>query len=337
MHPVGQQRIVNLPHPHPRALLHPLDRRLGGQAAVDRFVDPPRPALVIGEHLVGFQNLLMLALHAELGRAGHPVDLLAHLGKGGNDARALRLGIFRDGMFDMDARLVEHHMPPRHPHHQLQPMEQRRAGIGHAQLGLAIVGQFGIGDQLRHHHGDGLERLYLHLFIFARVGMLHAQDADRPFASHDRHTGKAVEQFLPGFGAIAEIGMRRRFVQVQRLDIGGDQADQPLAHRHPGDMHRFLLQPARREQFQHALAHQIDGADFARQRLADHLDHLVQLALRAGARRHHLLQADQDLAGGGGGGAGHGFMRYQMRGPLSNAIHAGMMTVCVNRVTPSGI
>ena len=40
MHPVGEQRIVDLAHPLAGALLDALDRGLGGQAAVDRLVDP---------------------------------------------------------------------------------------------------------------------------------------------------------------------------------------------------------------------------------------------------------------------------------------------------------
>ena len=64
------------------ALLDPLDRRLGGQAGVDRLVDAPRPAFVVGEHLVGLEHLLVLAADAELGLAGHRVDLLAHLVEG---------------------------------------------------------------------------------------------------------------------------------------------------------------------------------------------------------------------------------------------------------------
>jgi len=247
----------------------------------------------------------MLSLHAELGRAGHAVNLFAHLGKGGNDPLPLGLYILRNRMFDVDARLVEYRMAPRHAHNQLQAVQHGRAGIGDALVAWSVIGQFRVGDQFGHHHGDGLKRLYLHFLIFARLGMLHAQHADRPFPPHDRHAGKAVEQLLPGFGAIAIVGVRRGLVQVQRFDIGGDQADQPLAHRHAGDMDRFLLEATRREQFQHAFTHQIDGADLARQRLADNLHHLVQFRLRAGARRHHFLKAGEDLAGGGGGRAGH--------------------------------
>ena len=79
VHPLLQQRIVDLAHPRAGALLDALDRRFGGEAAVDRLVDPPRPALVVGEHPVGLEDLLMLAGGAELGLAGHVVDLLAHL------------------------------------------------------------------------------------------------------------------------------------------------------------------------------------------------------------------------------------------------------------------
>src|SRR5256885_12716007 len=58
---------------------------------LDRLVDPPRPALVIGEHAVGLEDLLVLAGRAELGLARHIVDLLAHFAEGGIDPRALGL------------------------------------------------------------------------------------------------------------------------------------------------------------------------------------------------------------------------------------------------------
>src|SRR3546814_6937774 len=68
VHTVAQQRIVDLAHPHPGALLDALDRRLGGQAAVDRLVDPGRPYLAIGENIVGIDALSMLAATADVGR-----------------------------------------------------------------------------------------------------------------------------------------------------------------------------------------------------------------------------------------------------------------------------
>ena len=73
-----------------------------------------------------------------------------------------------------------------------------------------------------------------------------------------QHAGKAVEQFLAGFGAIGKVGVRCGFVEVQRLDLVGDHPDQPLAKAQAGDVHRFLLQPARCIKFERAVAQQID-------------------------------------------------------------------------------
>ena len=50
----------------------------------------------------------MLAADAELGLAGHRVDLLAHLVEGEVDPLALGLGVLGDDLLDGDARLVEH-------------------------------------------------------------------------------------------------------------------------------------------------------------------------------------------------------------------------------------
>jgi hypothetical protein len=121
VHPVLQQRIVDLSHPHLHALANALDRRLGGQAGIDRLVDPPRPAFVIGEHLVGLEHLGMLADGTELGMAHHRVDLLAHLGEGRIDPVPLRLDILGDGMLDQYPRLMEDGMALAHPEHELEP------------------------------------------------------------------------------------------------------------------------------------------------------------------------------------------------------------------------
>ena len=55
-----------------RVVLHALDRRLGGEAVLDRLLQPPRPAAVLGEHLVGFEDLAVLA-GAGLGAAREQV------------------------------------------------------------------------------------------------------------------------------------------------------------------------------------------------------------------------------------------------------------------------
>jgi len=112
-----------------------------------------------------------------------------------------------------------------------------------------------------------------------RLDMLDAQHPNRAFPPDDRHTGKAVKLVFTGFGLEREIGMRSRFVEVQNLDILGDRADQPLPHRHFGDVDRDLIEPLRGKQFKHAFAQQIDRADLAISGFPNDLDDAVQLGL----------------------------------------------------------
>ena len=290
VHPVGEQRVVDLAHPHPGALLDPLDRRLGSQPAVDRFVDPAAPAFVVGEHAIGFEHLVVLATAAEFGLAGHLVDLLAHLVERQIDPLALGLGVFGDDVLDRDPRLVEHCGTRRKSLDQCQPGQAVLAGGGHRRRQRSVlVDQFGVGDQFGQDHRDSLQRLDLDFFIAPRFGMLYRQYANRPLSPHDRHPGKAVKFFLAGFGAIGKVGVGGGFGQVERLGVLGDRPDQPLADRHPGDVNRLLRQAMGGEQFEHPLAQQIDRTDLAVHRIGDHIDHAIQLALGVRARRHNLV------------------------------------------------
>ena len=198
VHPLFQKRIVDVLHPGAGALLDPLDRRLGGQAAVDRLVDPPRPALVIGEHLVGLEDLIVLAGRAELGLAGHIVDLLAHPAEGGIDPGALGLGVLGDGMLDHDPRLVEDGDALGHAGDELQPDQPLHPRI--APPGPRPVDQPRAGDQLGQHHRDGLQRLDLDIVVAARLGMLDGEHADRLLAADDGDAREAVELSSPVSG-----------------------------------------------------------------------------------------------------------------------------------------
>ena len=315
VHPLLEQRIVDFLHPAAGALLDPLDRGLGGEAAVDRLVDPPRPAFVIGEHLVGLEDLIVLAGGAELGLAGHVVDLLAHPAEGGIDPRPLGLGILGDGMLDHHPRLVEHGDALGHAGDQLQPGNALRPGrpLG----GAAAVGQAGAGDQFAQHHRHRLQRLDLDFLVAARIGMLDREHPDRIFAVDDRHAGETVEALLAGFGAIGEGRVAAGLGQVEDPPLGRDRPDQPLAGRQAGDVHRFLVQPVGGEQFQLAVALDVDRADLALHRLGDQVDDMVQLALRRRALGHQIVEADDDLARGNGGGQGHGAMLLQECAGLS--------------------
>ena len=300
VHAIGQQRIVDLAHAHPRTLLHPFDRRLGRQPAVDRLVDAPAPTLVIGEHLVGFEHLDMFAALAEFGLARQRIDLVAHLVEGAVHTLAFRLDIFRHDLVDLDPRLVKHRLPRREPFDQRQSFEDVVFDMRYLEVDHAFaVDQFLVRDQFRQHHCGGLQRFDLDIFVPPRIDMLDAQDTDRPFAVDDRDAGKGMELFLARFGAVGEIGMRLGLGQIERLDIVRDRAGKPLAHGQPRHVHRFGIEALRRIKLQRTFAQQVDRADLARQAFGDDLDHPVELVLRMRAPGHHLVQAGKDLAGGG--------------------------------------
>src|SRR3546814_6084476 len=111
------------------------------------------------------------------------------------------------------------------------------------------------------------DTLFPYTTLFRSV--LDTEHADGALAADDRHPRETVEQFLARFGAIGKIGVRGGFVEVERLDLIGDHADQPFAEAETGDVHRLLLQPARRIKFERAVAQQIDRADLAIEAFAD--------------------------------------------------------------------
>ena len=175
MHALGQKRIIDLPHPHTGMLLHSFDRRFGSQAAVDRFIDAPAPAFIIGKHLICLEHFLMLAADTEFRLTGHQVDLGPHLVERGIDPMAFRLGIFRDRMLDFDSRLMEDRVTAGFALDQLQTAEPISAIVEHRRFfSEIVVDKFGAGDQFRQNHCSRLESFNFYLGIAARFDMLGA-------------------------------------------------------------------------------------------------------------------------------------------------------------------
>ena len=134
-------------------------------------------------------------------------------------------------------------------------------------------------DQFGQHHRDGLQRLDLDFLVAARFDVLDGQHADRPLAPHDRHARRSEWNLvLAGFGAVGKSGCAAASARLSVSILLGDGADQALADRQPGDVHRALLEAAGGEQFEHAFAQQVDRADLAIEALADDLDDRLSLA-----------------------------------------------------------
>ena len=300
--PLAQIGVGDRPHARAGPLLDALDRRFGGQARIDRLVDPPRPALVVGKHLVRLEHLGRIAA-GELGLAHHAVDLLAHPDEGTIDARAFGLGVVGDRVFDDDARLVEHRGAARQPVDQLEAGQADGAARRTPRLGGGdVVDQPGAGDQFGQHHRHRLQHLDLDLGIVARLGVLDAEHPDGDLAADDRHAGERVEDLLAGLGLEREVGVRPRLGEVQGLARRRNHAGQPFAEREAGDMDRRLRKAPGRKEFEDAVAQQVDRRDLAIELLGDDRDDGVELGLRAGRRRHDVVQLAQDLARRGNGG-----------------------------------
>jgi len=258
---------------------------------------------VVSEHAVGLDDLLVFAADAEFGLAGEMVDLLAHAVEGEVEALALGLDILGHGVFDGDAGLVVDGVADGEALDQGQAFQLLRAALAFAEAErIVLVDEIGVGDQFGEHHGDGLQRLDLDLFVAARLHVLDAEHADRLLPADDRDAGEGVELVLAGFRAIGEVRVSGGFGEVERLDLAGDGADQTLADGHAGDVDGFLGEAAGGEQLQHAFAKEVDRADLGIEALADDIDHGVELVLGGCARGHDFVQPGQDQARRGDGG-----------------------------------
>ena len=76
---LAQIRIGRAQHARAGVGLHALDGGLGGEAGCDRFVQPVRPALVVGEHAIGFEHVAVLAAVGDVAALQHAVEIGAQL------------------------------------------------------------------------------------------------------------------------------------------------------------------------------------------------------------------------------------------------------------------
>src|SRR3546814_8828626 len=119
--------------------------------------DMARPAVVIGEHLVVFEHLVMFATKAEFRLSSHPFNLLAHFGKGGISALAFHLDIFGNRVLYRYARLMKYSVTARHTHDDRQSRQHDGRGILHADMRRTVIDQPGIGDEFGQHRCNSLQ------------------------------------------------------------------------------------------------------------------------------------------------------------------------------------
>ena len=297
MQALAQVRIGLAHHPGAGIGLHTLDRGLGSEARQHDLAHATQPALVMGEHAKGLEHVTMLAGMGDIAALDQLVDRGAHLADRSLEPRHLGSRILGDEIGDGDARLVQHRMAEADAVGQRdtdavdRPVESN--GCTGCRQGLQPAGR----DHLRHDHGGGLQRLDFLLGIDPGGAVLNDEHAHHGAAPQDRHAEEGTVDLFACLRTIGEGRMRLRIRESERLGLAGDQADEPLAGAHGGEVHRLAIETFGCVEFERAiLAQDVNRADFGDEIAGDQDDKPVQSLLRADGRGHHLAEAAQQNA-----------------------------------------
>ena len=239
---VAQIRVGGAQHARAGIGLHALDAGLGGQAGRHRLANPVQPALVVGEHAVGFEHVAMLAAVGEVAVLDQPVEIGAQGGDGGVESLQLARHVVGDDIGDDHARLVQHDMAERDTVRQRRAGQMHRVAGGRFGAGAGERGQLARRDHLGEHHRRGLQRLFFFLGVGAARAVLHHQHAERVARAQDRHAEEGVVDFFAGFRPEREGRMGLRVRQVDRVGLARHQADQALVGLQHGLVDGFALQ-----------------------------------------------------------------------------------------------
>ena len=298
MQAFAQIRIGGAQHARAGVGLHALDRGLRGEAGGDRLVQPVRPAVIVGEHPVGFQHVAVLAAFGDVAALQHAVEVGAQLCQRGVEPLDFLRQVLGDVVGDDDARLVQHHMAER------DAVGQDRAGLvqrvprGGLGAGLRQRRQFARSDHLRQHHGGGLQRLDLFLDIGALGAVLHHQHAERVAGAQDRNAEERMIDFFAGLRAERERRMALRVVEVERGRFARDQADQALMRAQHGAVDRVAVEAFGGVELERVIdAQHIGRADLRHHVGGDQHHDLVEAFLSADLLRHGFAEPSQQDAG----------------------------------------
>ena len=282
-------------HPRARIGLHALDRRFRRDAGGDGVAQASRPARIVGEHAIGFEDIAMLAAVGDIAALQHSVEIAAQLGQRRIEPLEFARHVLGDVVGDDDARLVQHDMAERDALRQDRTVEMQRMARGGLRARPRQRRQFARGDHLGEHHRGGLQRLDFLLDIGAVGAVLHHQHAERVAGAQDRHAEEGVVDFFAGFRAVRERRMRLRVGQVQRRRFAGDEADEAFMRVQHGLVDGLAVEALGGVEFERAVvAQHVHRADFRHHVGGDDHDDLVEFDLRCLRLRHHFPEPSEE-------------------------------------------
>ena len=242
MQTIAQIRIGRAQHAGAGVGLHAFDGGFRGQAGGDRFMQFVRPAVVVGEHAVGFQHVAVFAAVGDVAALQHAVEIAPQLGQGRIEPLDFLRQVLGDVIGDDDARLVQHDMAERDAVGQDRAALVQRMPGGGFGAGLRQRGQLARGNHLRQHHRGGLQRLDFLLDIGALGAILHHQHAERIAGAQDRNAEEGVIDFFAGLRAERECRVALRVAQIERIGFAGDEADEAFMRAQHGAMHGVAVE-----------------------------------------------------------------------------------------------
>ncbi len=199
--PIAQIGIGRAQHAGAGIGLDAFDRGFRGEARGHRLMQLVRPAVIVGEHPVGFKHIAVLAAVGDVAALQHAIEIGPQFGQRRIQPLDFLRQVLGNVIGDDDARLVQHDVAER------DAVGQDRAGLvqGMPRRGLGARlrqrRQLAGSDHLRQHHRGGLQRLDLLLDIGALGAVLHHQDAECVAGTQDRHAEERVIDFFAGLRA----------------------------------------------------------------------------------------------------------------------------------------
>ncbi len=184
-------------------VLHALDGRIRGQAALHGFAQAPLPAAIVGEHAIGFEHVAVLAGAGQVLVPHHLVERRLEFGGRGVEAGQLGFGIVGHQLGDDDARLVQEDMAERDALRHDLALDHRRQGL--RELVGRRRSRHRAGDEmLSDDHGGRLQHLDILVGVFLGRAILHDEHAQDLAAPLQRHGEQRVIQLFARFGPVGE-------------------------------------------------------------------------------------------------------------------------------------
>ena len=231
--PIG---VVLAQHARAGRVLHALDRGLGGKPALDGLAQPALPALVVGEHAVGLEHVLVLAGTGQVLMAEHLVERGPERDDRRLQAHELLGRLLRHQRGDDDARLVQHDVAERHAFGDGLSLDHG------GELTAQLHGSAGAGHGPRHqmlgnHHGGRLQHLDILVGVLLLRAVLHHEHAEHLAGALDRNRQQRMVDLLPRLGPVGEGGVARGLGLVDGDVELGAAPDQALAAVHAHGVH----------------------------------------------------------------------------------------------------